>query len=99
MEHKKVWIVTKFFTVSQYRTAESTETFVCSNKTSAITCTMEKIKNILDAFDKSNYSGSESDLDWENLQKIIYKKLNNNNIYDCWMFSNVTFKLSEHDMI
>lgn len=96
---KKVWIVTKFYTVPRFRTAESTETFVCTNKESAITFTIEKIKSILDAYEKSDYSGSESDLEWEHLQTIVYNKLNNNNMYDCWMFSNVTFTLSEHDLI
>lgn len=96
---KKAWIVTQYYTVSQYRTKESTYTIVCSTKEAAMTYVLQQIKIILDVFDKSNYSGSESDLEWQNLQKTIYNKLNKYNIYDCWMFSNVTFKLEEHNMI
>lgn len=99
METRKVWIVTQYYTVPQYRTKESTDTIVCNSKASAMTYVLEKIKIILDAYDKSDYSGSESDLEWEHLHKIIYNKLNKYNKYDCWKFSNVTFKLEEHNMI
>lgn len=99
MENKKVWVVTKQYTVPQYRTKESTNTKVFFTKASAITYTIEQIKSILDKFDKGNCSLSESELEWEHLQPIIYNKLNRYNKYDCWMFGNVTFELSEHDIL
>ena len=46
MENKKVWIVTKYYTVSCYRTKESTKIMVCSDKDTAINYATEQIKNI-----------------------------------------------------
>ena len=99
MENKKAWIVTMYYTVQQYRTKESTKTMICMNRDIAITYAMKQIKNILDEFDKSNYSGPEEDLEWERLQQVIDNKLNKYNKYECSMFSNVTFELSEHNII
>jgi hypothetical protein len=100
METTKVWVVTKFFTVPNYQDAKSTQVVVvCSTKALAITAAIDEIRKILDAFDKACYSGSESDLEWEYLQPIIYNKLYNRLLYDCGMFSNVSVKISEHNYL